>query len=210
MLQHKVKKGESLNTISIQRGFFWETVWNDENNSALRELRKNPEVLEAGDEIVFPEITIGNEAVASEAKHSFTRRGIPVILRLCLSIAGKPRAGLAFEIRVGIWTHQGETDNDGKLQVKLPPDSENGILITRGPEGEVVRKLQFGYLDPPESQLGAIDRLINLGYAKIHDRDADMERFEQVLRFFQVEEKLSTTGKLNSDTVERLKERHGS
>jgi hypothetical protein len=53
---HEVKQGEHLFRIAYQYGFrnpF--TIWNDPDNSDLRDLRSNPNVLFPGDQLATPD-----------------------------------------------------------------------------------------------------------------------------------------------------------
>ncbi|MGC9973362.1 MAG: LysM domain-containing protein [Bryobacteraceae bacterium] len=50
---HVVKQGDCMSSIADQYGFFWETLWNHERNAQLKERRKNPNVLMAGDPAVL-------------------------------------------------------------------------------------------------------------------------------------------------------------
>ncbi|MEY2429487.1 MAG: hypothetical protein QOJ40_2372, partial [Verrucomicrobiota bacterium] len=45
---YKVKDGDCLSSIAFSKGFFWETLWNHGDNSALKSKRKDPNVLSPG------------------------------------------------------------------------------------------------------------------------------------------------------------------
>ena len=52
---HKVVQGEHLFGIARKYGFpDWKKIWNHGQNAELKELRKNPNVLFPGDELLFP------------------------------------------------------------------------------------------------------------------------------------------------------------
>lgn len=77
---HIVRQGECINSIAAEHGLFWETVWNDGGNSELRQQRTNPDLLLPGDKLVIPEIRVKQESGATEQKHRYRRKGVPVEL----------------------------------------------------------------------------------------------------------------------------------
>jgi hypothetical protein len=210
MAVHIVVQGESLYTIAHAYGFLWETLWLHEGNASLRSQRENPEVLLPGDRIEIPKRTAKELSGATDTKHTFQKQGTLGLLRLCIETCGKPQGHLPFELSVGSWTHRGKTDSAGMLEVNIPPDAAYGVLVTRGSEGAVVRRLRLGHLDPADSERGALARLINLGFAEPRDRYAEDQRFDALLRGFQMLEQLSPTGKLDETTVAAVIRRHGS
>ena len=79
--------GDCIHSIADAHGHFWETVWSHPDNSDLRRKRETPSVLEPGDEIAVPEIRVETEPAATEKKHRFRRRGVPVSLRIVVKRA---------------------------------------------------------------------------------------------------------------------------
>ncbi len=55
MQPHIVKQGEYLLKIAHEFDFDAVTVWNDAANEELRTLRKNPNILLAGDKLYIPD-----------------------------------------------------------------------------------------------------------------------------------------------------------
>ncbi len=82
MRVHKVLSGDCIHSIADAHGHFWETVWSHPDNSDLRRKRETPAVLQPGDEVVVPDIRVESESAATDKKHRFRRRGVPVILRI--------------------------------------------------------------------------------------------------------------------------------
>ncbi|MFL5457316.1 MAG: hypothetical protein ACJ78X_13010, partial [Myxococcales bacterium] len=69
---HVVARGEYLSVIALQHGFRDQRViWDHPDNAALKKLRKNPNVLLAGDRIVIPDRTAGQVAAATGKVNQF-------------------------------------------------------------------------------------------------------------------------------------------
>jgi hypothetical protein len=79
-----VKKGECVSSIAFSHGHFWEKIWNHPDNIELKEIRKNPNVLFAGDRLTFPPKYPKQETGATGQRHRFRRRGESSKLRLRL------------------------------------------------------------------------------------------------------------------------------
>jgi hypothetical protein len=82
MPRHVVRSGECIESIATGHGFFWETIWNLPDNEALRTAREEPTILRPGDEVVIPDKRRKDESGATEQRHRFRRKGVPVVLRL--------------------------------------------------------------------------------------------------------------------------------
>ena len=81
-IEHTVRRGECINSIAARYGFFWETVWNHGPNSDLKRERENPDHLLPGDVVVIPALREKHESRATEQKHRFRRKGVPIELVL--------------------------------------------------------------------------------------------------------------------------------
>lgn len=79
---HTVTPGECINSIADEFGMFWETIWNDPGNSDLRCNRVNPDLLLPGDRLVIPDKRPGCASGATDKRHRFRRKGVPVELVL--------------------------------------------------------------------------------------------------------------------------------
>lgn len=81
---YKVKDGDCLSSIAFSKGFFWETLWNHGDNSSLKSKRKDPNVLNPGDVVHIPDLTLNEESCATEAEHKFKLKGVPAKLKIKL------------------------------------------------------------------------------------------------------------------------------
>ena len=90
MTDHVVRDGECLASIAYEHGFFWETLWNLPENAKLKELRKEPTVLLAGDVVHIPDLRVQPHDRATGASHRFRRKGVPGHLRLRMTKPDEP------------------------------------------------------------------------------------------------------------------------
>ena len=204
MPDHIVENGECLWSLSMGSGHYWKTIWDDGANSDLKSRRKDPNVLAAGDKVHIPEIVEKNETGATEKRHRFRRKGIPVKFRIRMLHLGKPRKFEDFRLEIDGRIKKGKTDGDGWIEIPIPPDAQQGRLIM----GDEEYQLDMGHLDPADSIKGAQQRLRNLGYygGPIDGQESDLTT--GALALFQREQGLETTGKLDSATQDALRKVH--
>lgn len=198
---HKVKSGECLNSIAEKYGVFPDTVWANGANSSIREAR-DPSVLMPGDTLIIPDKVIHQEACATDAKHSFRRKGVPALLRLQLTINDVPRANEPYCLIIDGKILEGTSDGDGKLEHPLLPNAKEGELRFIKDGVEEIFPLKFGTLDPIETESGVRGRLHALGY----DNSLDLEA---LLREFQNEAGVEATGSIDATTKSKLKDIFG-
>ncbi len=111
----------------------------------------------------------------------------------------------------------GTTGSDGKIELSISPGAKQGKLVidTDKPTQRVIM-LNLGGLDPPDSLKGVMQRLRNLGFQPGSGDPPgpnDTQGQAQVrgaIESFQVANDLDKTGKLNDQTIDKLKEIHGS
>ena len=77
-----IKQGDCLHSIALGRGLIWSTIWNHPSNSALKSLRKDPNILKEGDPLFIPDLELKQEPRGADQKHTFKRKGVPTILKL--------------------------------------------------------------------------------------------------------------------------------
>jgi len=205
--EREVASGECAISIADAAGHFWRTIWNHPANDEVKSVRGSPHVLLAGDRLHVPPIVIKEEDGATEQRHCFRRKGIPITFEIVVKENGKPLAGERYIIVIEGRMDSGTIPSDGKVTVKMFPSDRTGEL--RVGEGENVRTfpLGIGELDPAHSRTGAEARLANLG--RIGDCP-DNEDFAAAIRKFQKDNDLERTGELNDATASKLAEVHGS
>lgn len=88
-----VRNGDCINSIAFNHGFFWQTLWNHDANSVLKALRKNPNILQEGDVVYIPDLTLKQECGPTGTRHRFKLKGVPAKFRLrVLRAPGPPKS----------------------------------------------------------------------------------------------------------------------
>ena len=213
--KHKVKQGEGIKKIAQEYGFpFWKTIWDDSDNAALRDLRKNPGILQPGDIVIIPDLITKQETAATEMRHKFVYKvpGMTETLRLkLLDRDNAPLAGKPFLLAVDGEEIEGSTDGDGMLEQEIPANAKEGRIEIEGN----VWFLELAHLNPVDEAasdgnvLGVQSRLSNLGIPCPESGEFD-EATSMAVRAFQKLAGFDETGELNDETKAALKERHGS
>lgn len=202
---HNVRQGECLASISLKYGFNPETLWNDPANSQLKQDRANRHVLYPGDQVTIPGLQTKEEEAATDKRHKFRRKGIPVYLHLQLFNENRePLANKPFTLQVGGKIAQGTTDGEGCLKVAIPPQEKEGILKIENREFNI----RIGYLNPLAYNSGIRSRLNNLGYkAGTGSEEMDVQ-LRRALAAFQEDQGLPKTGEIDEATINALRDRH--
>lgn len=201
---HRVQHGECLSSIAADCGFFPATIWDHDNNAELRE-RRDPNVLHVGDELFIPDHTIKTEPGSLDQRHVFKRKGVPAQLRVQLCNGLEPRAQLRFSLVVDGWqTTQGQTDDDGVLEVSISPQAQHGVLTLA--DNEQVIHLSLGELAPIETDEGLNQRLFNLGVLR-RPRPSRVDR-RAAIKMFQRCFGLEASGEVDDATRAKLVEIH--
>jgi hypothetical protein len=204
MPKHTIGQGESIPSIAVESGFFSDTIWNHPENAKLKELRKDMNVLMAGDEVFIPERELKEESGATEQKHRFKRKGEPHKLKLKLMAMGKPRANEEYVLDIDGQLIKGKTDAAGLIEQTIPGKARSGTLILRG--GKEKQALNIGNLDPLEVVSGVQQRLNNLGFSCGTENGEMTELMTRALAKFQAKHDLPATGQIDDAVKAKLKE----
>ena len=212
-----------MSSIAYENGFFWKTLWNLSQNSDLKAKRKNPNVLMTGDVVHIPDLTIRQEAGATEATHKFVLKGVPEVLRIKLmDPKHNPRPNLDYVITIEGNSRRGTTDGNGELNETIPPNArtgkitfaaygandKNGKPVPGRPKTQVMI-LQLGNLNPMSEVSGVKARLANLQfYFGPIDENLD-DATKQAISAFQSRKGLPVTGVADDATKAMLQKTHG-
>lgn len=205
MPTHTIVRHECINSIAARYGFHWRDVWEHPDNQAIRELRKNPNLLCPGDTIAVPTPRPGSQSLASGQQHRMVVR-VGAKLRIRLQDRGEPISG-AYALEVGGRRLEGELDGDGQLEQPIPATATRATLLLV--ERNEVVELLLGDLDPADTPAGAIERLVNLGLFTDRSVRALTPEVRHVLLLVQREEGLEATGELDEATADVLVRWHG-
>ncbi len=214
---HVVKQGETLPSIAAQYGGRpWRAIYEDSDNAELRQKRPDPNVLMPGDRISIRDPDRKEESGATDNRHRFELKREPHWLCIVLEdLNGEPFAHTAYSLEVAHQKWEGETDGDGLLEHRIPPEADSGRLSVMGKDGKVERVLvlKIGHLDPLEESSGHVARLNNLGYRPgAVDSEEGVEGIARSLAIeeFQCDSKsLSADGLVGPKTRAEMKKTHG-
>lgn len=209
MIDHAVAPGECMLTIAEDYGFYWETLWDHAANAQLKQLRKDPNVLEPGDVVKIPIGELREADKSDGAKHRFKKKSNKAKVRIqVVDYEHKPRKNLPYTAVLDGEASRGTTDGQGYAEIAAPPGArELRLEITEDGETDVY-EFQLGHVDPVEAVRGVRQRLSNLGFACEAAGEMNAE-LKAALKDFQHRHKLPETGDLDDATRSKLKSVHG-
>jgi hypothetical protein len=202
-----VKAGDCMSSIALDNGFFWKTLWELPENADLKQARKNPNVLLAGDRVFIPELRSKEETRATEKTHKFVRKGEPSQIKLVFRHGTQPRANQPYVLDIDGKESRGNLGANGEVLLKIPGNARAG-RITVGEDKEQF-ELALGHLDPIETLSGAQARLNNMGYDSGGADGTMTDETHEALRRFQKDQGLESTGELTDQTRAKIKDVHG-
>ena len=202
MPNHTVTQGDCLSSIAALSGFTVDTLWNLPENAQLKSARKDPNVLYPDDVVFIPDLRSKVIPCATEKRHPFVKKGSPAKLKIRLLDGQEPRANVPYQLQIdGVWV-SGVTDGSGYLEQPLSPSARKGqLLVGEGPTQDV-HDLDFGYVDPIDTDSGVAKRLRDLGYETGNDPG-------QAIRGFQKDQGLEVTGQVDDTLKQKLAEVFG-
>lgn len=77
-----VQQGDCLHSIAADCGLSWQKIWDHPDNSDLRSLRKDPNILKEGDNLVIPDLELKTEPGNTDQNHAFAVKGFAAVLKL--------------------------------------------------------------------------------------------------------------------------------
>jgi hypothetical protein len=157
--------------LAYKFGFEADTIWNDEKNSALRQLRQNPNILLPGDVLYIPEQAYKEPAakdLATGQTNSFTADA-PTVTLTCKFVGAETTtfASRAYTVKDLDQLTGLTTDGDGVATFKVPVTLPTATIVFTDTGDSFA--LNVGAMDPINTLPGTFKRLQNLGYI---DRDA--------------------------------------
>lgn len=208
MPYHTVIRGDCISSIAANAGLTWQQVWDAPENAKLKELRKDPNILSAGDVVFVPEKTLKTVSGGTNSRHRFVKKGVPAMFRMQLFDGAEPRKNQSYVLVVDGKEYKGTTNGEGVLEEPISPSAVMGAL-TIGPDNFHI-SLEFGHIDPITELSGLQARLTNLGFdcGSINGILDDATR--AAISAFQYRFGLEQTGQPNEATYARVQELHDS
>ena len=208
---HVVEHGDTVASIARRFGFSsFKTIWNHPANAALRAKRKNPNVLNPGDELVIPERELRQEVRATDLRHRFQTERERLVLRVKpLDLNEDPVPGPFLyrdEFQITMMTGK-----QGIHEVEIDPRVRTAEMRVNEPGKPPIRiGLDVGGLNTVDDGEGQQDRLNNLGYFAGFSRTSiGTPQFQWAVEEFQCDQKLAIDGVCGPGTQARLEKRHG-
>lgn len=210
---YKVRQGECMESIAVKKGLFWQTIWDDDKNSKIKGLRKNPNALLEGDKLYIRPIEMKEDTAPSGAKHCYKRKGsITYLTLIILDEEEKPRANAPYLLTVDDEVFEASTNEKGEIKHAISPIAKKAHLVVKASDEENEDEdyeLDLRCLDPATESSGVQGRLLNLGYAVGVVDGSIGPRTMAALSEFQLKYKLEITGKPDKKTLEKLIEVYG-
>jgi N-acetylmuramoyl-L-alanine amidase len=213
---YTVVQGDHLSKIAKENGFpDYHIIWDHPNNADLKQKRKNPNVLNPGDQVFVPDMEQKEEPGSTEKRHTFVVNAEPLKLRLVLEdMYEKPiaNAPCALLVEGEIMKEPTSTSPIGLIASEIPRDAHDGGLVLRGDETpfrDVLIPVKIGDLDSEDTLSGQVARLNNLGYLPGDGTDPDA--FKSAVEEFQCDHHppLKIDGICGDKTQKELKKVHG-
>jgi hypothetical protein len=210
---HKVDIGDCMSSIAEQYGFFWQSLWELPENAALKNKRKDPNVLLPGeDEVFIPEKRPKEVSKPTNEVHKFRCKSTPAKLRIQFKDEDdQPRANVPYVLKIdgNIVSKPGsKTTSNGMVECSISPLAQQGVLTLGEGEEKVEYTLRLGYLNPVTELTGVKQRLRNLGFfGGAISRETD-DKTKDAIRAFQSANKLEPTGETDQATLKKLHDLH--
>jgi len=208
MSTHKVRQGECLETIAAQHGWLAPALWDQPENEALKQQRKDMHCLLPGDVVQVPTRRPRDEPVPTDGVGRFQLKVELPKLRVRLLEDTEPRGGEAYKLEYDDGqVLEGSTDGDGWVEQPLPVGVRKAVLLLK--EGVERYELVVGGLDPADTPTGAQGRMSNLGYyfGKVDGVVGPM--MQAALKRFQRAKGLEASGELDEATADALRGDYG-
>lgn len=220
--KYVVKQGDCISSIAFKHDLFPEALWNHPDNSKLKQDRKEPNTLIPGDEVVIPDKETKEEDCGPEQKHRFRRKGVPERLRIrFLDDDDEPRADIAFVVEIERENggpcplRKGNTDDQGYLDVSIPPDGSTGKIYLGEGIGREIHEVLLGHLDPIDTLSGQKARLNNMAYSCGDEKTDEIDQVAwEAIREFQKDNDLPVLARdateIDQDTVDKIEEKYNN
>jgi hypothetical protein len=164
MQPYVIKQGDYLAKLADQLGFDADTVWGDQSNAQLQQLRPNPNILFAGDVLYIPN-QMGPppapQSLTPGTTNSFVTNAAATV-SVSITFTDPGLASQAYSVPELPQLTGLTTDANGTATLEVPV-SQDSFTIAFAAAG-VTLLYQMGYLDPITTLSGIFQRLQHLGF----------------------------------------------
>ena len=209
MPEYRVKQGESILSLSRRYSVPADSILNHPDNAELRNRNRDLGILYPGDRITIPDVEIKEVTGATDQHHRFRCTNRNSWLRVQFFIRDEPRANEPYVVRIGTQEIRGELNAEGWLEVRVPADTQEAILLLGDEINPEQIDLRIGNLDPVDEVTGLQQRLNNLGFFCGEENGEQNPDMLEALRMFQAKHGLEQSGELDDATRNRLRQIHG-
>jgi hypothetical protein len=201
-----VNPGDCLSSIGARFGFTVEALWNLPENADLKNLRKDPWILNPGDRVFIPELRIKHHDRSTDQRHKFQKKGVKELLKIVfIDEDEKPMCNVPYELIIDDQDHfAGHTNGNGTIEHPILPTAAKGRIAIGPLADRREYYLQLGGVDPVTEISGAKGRLLDLGYLDDPPDNKMNGQTESALLLFQDRHKLRPTGKNDEATQAKL------
>ena len=206
-ITHVVREGECISTLAYRYGLLPDTLWNADENAALKKLRGDKNILNPGDSVVIPVPRREAKQVEAGKAYRIRGKGFAETVRVrFLDPEGQPRAKQPYVIALvsDAMTEEraGETNGEGFV-IEPAAASVHTVKITLG-KGET-HEFRVACLAPLDTIAGVQARLCHLGYT-CGDEDGELGPWtRRALRDFQRDFNLPVTSEPDDATRKQLR-----
>ncbi len=218
--KHIVAENEHLAGIAAKHGFSsLNAIWNHPENQTLKNLRKNPNILFAGDEVFIPDLETKQHDAGTDKRHRF--EADLEVLELHIKVNDLGFQPIHGEASLTEGSGQVPMRQNGDIfESEVPPDTVHAVLdfpLSKTQRQRHSITVQIGRLDPLDTLSGQQQRLNNLGYFAgfVTPNPAEIKRPDSQFRW-AVEEfqrdhmgEQQVDGVLGSNTLQKLKKVYG-
>lgn len=214
MKPYVIKQGDYLTKLAHLLGFNAQTVWNDGKNAELKELRKDPTMLQAGDILFVPDEPKKKLPLKHEEENKYVATVPKISVSVVVADDDEPVADEVYVVEGLGDDEERTTDKEGTVTFEVPVHVRE--VTVRFKERELAFRIGVGELDPIDTDSGVRMRLTQLGFygPQLAGEDEYVERDDAQLAAgiaaFQASQGIDVTGTLDDATKDALIEAHGS
>lgn len=207
MPYYTAKAGDTLIALAASNGLKdFSTILDAPQNASLKEKRKDPGILFAGDVVFIPARELLNHPSGTDNKHTFQVSRPKAWVRMAVKdAAGKALANLKYELNVEGTKWTGTLPADGVVEQGVPPSARSGRLtVWLDATTTEIWELNIGAMDPNDEISGIQARLNNLGF-DCGDVNGEMnDATKTAIRAFQSRLGVDVTGEVDDTLKQKL------